>query len=476
MRPTALLKPYRRREARTTLVVDAQIPARLRLGDDQELDGSPATAGAAHSDAPVLVTISREHKITPRQTGRQAIAFHDAQMTTARNPRPIPAEPTRQAHDDVPLRGGRKAGRPRSGSSAPRLRVRIRRSAKALLCRKLLLARCEAFGFLLTEQPRFPPVWKSPKTPRITLQARLNQTGIISKTTFSLDSLGGRKRQRLRVVAVDADRKEESENCWLQWSKQPAKEGLTKLVLLIGLAPSAPHHRDLEIAWKVGHVVIDRPPPRFAARTRSALLAIDVALTPFHPSLSGGKAPVDIRKLLENVLSFGNQLRASFVRNRYGPRALTVPKRAKALAKQDPPTPCGHVGQREACANIACSSHLILEAGKDGYAARTDDRARCRNHEGRTVTACDRKSAFVARQRDPDARSRKPEDLAVESAAKTQRFIARLPIDVTPELRGRIKVTAFQRGQMVTEMPRDPRAREFPQRQGARFDGRSHRG
>ena len=311
---------------------------------------------------------------------------------------------------------------------------------------------------MLTEQPRFHPVWKSPKMPRITLQARFNQTSIVSKTTLSLDSLGGRKRHRLRVVAVDADRKEENENCWLQWSKHPAKEGLTKLVLLIGLAPSAPRHRDLEIAWKVGHVVIDRPPPRFAARTRSALLAIDVALSPFHPSPSGGKAPVDIRKLLENVLSFGNQLGASFVRNRYGPRALTVPKRAKALAKQDPPTPCGHVGQREACANIACGSHLILEAGKDGYAARADDRARCRNHEGRTVTACDRRSAFAQRPGDSEARRRRIEDRAVERAAKTQRFIARLPIDVTPELRGRIKVMAFQRGQMVTEMPPDLRA------------------
>ena len=92
------------------------------------------------------------------------------------------------------------------------------------------------------------------------------------------------------------------------------------------------------------------------------------------------------------------------------------------------------------------------------------------------MTACDRKSAFAQRSGDSEARRRRIEDRAVESAAKTQRFIARLPIDVTPELRGRIKVVAFQRGQMVTEMPRDPRAREFPQRQGARFDGRSHRG
>jgi hypothetical protein len=92
------------------------------------------------------------------------------------------------------------------------------------------------------------------------------------------------------------------------------------------------------------------------------------------------------------------------------------------------------------------------------------------------MTACDRKSAYTQRSGHSEARRRRIEDRAVESAAKTQRFIARLSIDVTPELSGRIKFVAFQRGQMVTEMPRDPRAHEFPQRQGAWFDGRSHRG
>jgi len=33
---------------------------------------------------------------------------------------------------------------------------------------------------------------------------------------------------------------------------------------------------------------------------------------------------------------------------------------------------------------------------------------------------------------------------------------------VTPELRGRIKITAFQRGQTVADMLRDLLAREFP--------------
>jgi len=45
-------------------------------------------------------------------------------------------------------------------------------------------------------------------------------------------------------------------------------------------------------------------------------------------------------------------------------------------------------------------------------------------------------------------------------------FTARLTIDVTPELRGRIKIAAFRRGQTVADMLRDLLAREFPQTEG----------
>ncbi|WP_407186884.1 hypothetical protein [Bradyrhizobium centrosematis] len=41
-------------------------------------------------------------------------------------------------------------------------------------------------------------------------------------------------------------------------------------------------------------------------------------------------------------------------------------------------------------------------------------------------------------------------------------FTARLTIDVTPALRGRIKVAAFQRGVTVADMLREMLAREFP--------------
>lgn len=41
-------------------------------------------------------------------------------------------------------------------------------------------------------------------------------------------------------------------------------------------------------------------------------------------------------------------------------------------------------------------------------------------------------------------------------------FTARLTIDITPELRGRIKIAAFQRGVTVADMLRGLLAREFP--------------
>jgi hypothetical protein len=47
-------------------------------------------------------------------------------------------------------------------------------------------------------------------------------------------------------------------------------------------------------------------------------------------------------------------------------------------------------------------------------------------------------------------------------------FTARLTIDVTPALRGRIKITAFQRGVTVADMLRDLLAREFPANPGER--------
>ncbi|MET3579922.1 hypothetical protein ABID19_002953 [Mesorhizobium robiniae] len=60
----------------------------------------------------------------------------------------------------------------------------------------------------------------------------------------------------------------------------------------------------------------------------------------------------------------------------------------------------------------------------------------------------------------------KESEIAPGRSSDGSAFIARLTIDVTPELRGRIKIVAFQRGRTVAEMLRDLLAREFPESQG----------
>jgi hypothetical protein len=77
----------------------------------------------------------------------------------------------------------------------------------------------------------------------------------------------------------------------------------------------------------------------------------------------------------------------------------------------------------------------------------------------------ERKIAFVGRPIDAEAWVRTPET-EPSWDADASRYTARLTIDVTPEQRGRIKVTAFQRGQTVADMLRELLAREFPNKDG----------
>lgn len=71
---------------------------------------------------------------------------------------------------------------------------------------------------------------------------------------------------------------------------------------------------------------------------------------------------------------------------------------------------------------------------------------------------------FTARPADPEHWIKAAEIPPREGEASG--FTARLTIDVTPELRGRIKIAAFRRGITVADMLRGLLAREFPQTEG----------
>ncbi|MFE3839230.1 hypothetical protein [Pseudogemmobacter sonorensis] len=75
------------------------------------------------------------------------------------------------------------------------------------------------------------------------------------------------------------------------------------------------------------------------------------------------------------------------------------------------------------------------------------------------------KSRFASRPADSESWIRAAETPPSGKAAG-EAFTARLTIDITPELRGRIKVAAFRRGITVADMLRDLLAREFPASEG----------
>jgi len=72
------------------------------------------------------------------------------------------------------------------------------------------------------------------------------------------------------------------------------------------------------------------------------------------------------------------------------------------------------------------------------------------------------KCAFTSRPRDADTWIRSRGPTRSKNGAKSHHFTARLTIDVTPDLRGRVKVAAFRRGITIAEMLRDLLSREFP--------------
>ena len=74
------------------------------------------------------------------------------------------------------------------------------------------------------------------------------------------------------------------------------------------------------------------------------------------------------------------------------------------------------------------------------------------------------RNGFASRPADPERWVRAADNPPRDAGAGG--YTARLTIDVTPALRGRIKIAAFQRGITVADMLRELLAREFPPAEG----------
>lgn len=74
------------------------------------------------------------------------------------------------------------------------------------------------------------------------------------------------------------------------------------------------------------------------------------------------------------------------------------------------------------------------------------------------------RKSFAARPADPEHWIKAAD--VTPRANDAGAFTARLTIDVTPDLRGRIKIAAFRRGITVADMLRELLSREFPSNSG----------
>jgi hypothetical protein len=77
------------------------------------------------------------------------------------------------------------------------------------------------------------------------------------------------------------------------------------------------------------------------------------------------------------------------------------------------------------------------------------------------VSTQDRSKGFAKRPTNPDDWVRTP-GIAGAASQMPNEYTARLTVDVTPELRGRIKIAAFRRGLTAADMLRSLLEREFP--------------
>lgn len=81
------------------------------------------------------------------------------------------------------------------------------------------------------------------------------------------------------------------------------------------------------------------------------------------------------------------------------------------------------------------------------------------------MTERSHRRGFVSRPGDAEIWMKAP-DTSTGRDELIAAFTARLTIDITPALRGRIKVAAFRRGVTVADMLRTLLAREFPESDG----------
>lgn len=189
----------------------------------------------------------------------------------------------------------------------------------------------------------------------------LNQKGGVGKTTLAVHLAFGLSQRGKRILLVDSDPQGSS----LSWAEN--REGESPFSV-VGI-PKASLHKELpKLSKDYDHIVIDGP-PRVYDVARSAALASDMILIPVQPSPYDVWATEEIVKIVQDVRSFNDHLKAFFVINRKIVKSVIGRDVIDALSGFNLPVMKAQLCQRVGFAETAGEGKTVLETDPKGNAS-----------------------------------------------------------------------------------------------------------
>ncbi len=158
--------------------------------------------------------------------------------------------------------------------------------------------------------------------------AVVNQKGGTGKTSIAMNLAGSLAHRGNKILVVDAD----PQGTATRWAASASEEKLFPAsVIGLSAANTKVHQEVKKFIDDYDWIIIDCPPAADSPIPQSALLIADLALIPLIPSPLDMWASVGIRKVIQNVLTINETLKARLVFNQYQSQTSLAKEAAEIL-------------------------------------------------------------------------------------------------------------------------------------------------